>query len=613
MRVATMRIVTRPGETTSPMIEVRSVSRSFGQTRALEFVDLIVEAREVLALLGPNGAGKTTLVRVLTTLLRPEAGSATVAGFDVVKDAQRVRTVVGLTGQYTTIDPLLTGRENLEMVSELCHLARPIAKERSKQLIEEFELADIADRQARTYSGGMQRRLDLAVSLVARPPLLVLDEPTTGLDPRSRANVWSAVDQLVEGGTTVLLTTQYLEEADRLADRIALMDRGRVVATGTSDELKARLGSDVLDVQIPRGGNFEAAVATLSVIRPLNATDPERRRIALPAPDGIVTLRIALDRLDCAGIQVDDIGIRRPSLDDVFLAMTDAAPVAARSPDASRPSLADVQRAPSTTHEPGAAPEVPRAGRPRTAVRDTWVVTKRNLRRIRRTPRLLIVSSIQPILYVLMFRYVFGGSIRIPRLTYTDYLVPGTLVTAMLVGATTAVAIATDLSAGMVDRFRSLPMARGAVLAGRCVSDLLRCVLVVALVLTVGLCIGFRFHNGPLEAVGGLVLVLAAGFSFIWLYALIGLVVKDPETAQLTGFLMVVPLIFASSAFVRVQNMPGWLQVFARHQPVSVTVNLVRALCEGGPLVAGAWQSALWIVGMIAVCGWLAAHLYQRT
>jgi len=247
------------------------------------------------------------------------------------------------------------------------------------------------------------------------------------------------------------------------------------------------------------------------------------------------------------------------------------------------------------------------------AGRDIAVVTRRNLRRIRRTPRLLAVSSIQPILFVLLFRYVFGGSIHVPGVSYIDYLLPGIFVTTTLFGATTAVAMAADLAGGMIDRFRSLPMARSAVLAGRCIADLIRSVLVVALVLAVGTLIGFRFGNGALPAIAAIGLVLAFGFAFMWLYALVGLLVKDPETAQLAGFVPIFPFIFASSVFVPVQNMPGWLQAFARNQPVSVTVDTVRALALGGPVAHDAWQAGGWIAGFVVVFGWLAVAAYRRT
>jgi ABC transporter DrrB family efflux protein len=614
-------------------IEVQGISKSFGRTLALSDVSIRAQSGRILALLGPNGAGKTTLVRILTTLLQPDAGWAEVTGFDVVKDADSVRSVIGLTGQFAAVDLMLTGRENLEMVGDLCHLSRAQSKARAGELLDQLALADAAERLAKTYSGGMRRRLDLAASLIAKPPVLVLDEPTTGLDPRTRVDVWKAVQDLVADGTTVLLTTQYLEEADHLAHRIALMDRGRIVAEGTSKDLKAQLGGDVLEVQLESPEELGSALSALSGMADVRTIDAEDRRIALPAPDGVATLRTVLDQLDRAEIHVDDIGIRHPSLDDVFLSLTGrsatedrlGSPEPSEGEPASSIGVSAIEAAADRSNgvsgdavadqphqRPTPSSPATRRGPSSSAVRDTLVIVKRNLRRIRRTPRLLLVSSIQPVLFVLAFRYVFGGSLRIPHESYIDYLLPGAFVTGTLMGATTAVAMATDLAGGMVERFRSLPIARSAVLAGRCVADLMRSTLVVAIVLVVGLILGFRFHNEALPAVGAFALVLAAGFAFIWLYALIGLLVKDPESAQLAGLLAMMPFVFGSSAFVRVENMPGWMQVFARNQPVSVTVDAVRSMCEGGPIAPYLLGSIAWIVGLTVASGWLAVASYRR-
>jgi len=307
----------------SSMIEARGIEKSFGTTRALDGVEFAAEAGRVLALLGPNGAGKTTLVRILTTLLQPDSGSACVAGLDVVRDAVAVRSIIGLSGQFAAIDDLLTGRENLQMVGELYHLTRRDANNRAKGLLEQFGLGDAADRLAKTYSGGMRRRLDLAASLIARPPVLVLDEPTTGLDPRTRIDMWNAIDDLAVEGSTVLLTTQYLEDAERLAHHLVVIDHGRVIAEGTTDQLKDMLGGDVIELRVPEGTLFD------DVVRAVESTgdgamvlDRERKRITLPATEGSFTLRAVLQCLDDAGLEVHDIGIRRPSLDDVFLSLT---------------------------------------------------------------------------------------------------------------------------------------------------------------------------------------------------------------------------------------------------------------------------------------------------
>ena len=574
----------------------------------------------MLALLGPNGAGKTTLVRILTTLLAADTGSARVAGLDVVSDAAKVRSMIGLSGQFAAIDGLLTGRENLQMIAELYQLGRGEARRRSAAALEQFRLADAADRLAKTYSGGMRRRLDLAASLIARPPVLILDEPTTGLDPRTRIEVWELIEGLVADGTTVLLTTQYLDEADRLAHRIVVIDRGKVVAEGTADQLKRGLGGDVVEMHVARAQDFDQAVSAVTALGDgASVIDRERQRVTLPAEKGPATLREALDRLGAAGVALEDIGIRRPSLDDVFLALTEhsatdeAASAAPHDPVSPLPLPAAADGAGAcrslTPSEPlFVLPPSQRFA----ALGDIAVLTRRNLKRIARTPRLLAVSSIQPVMFVLLFRYVFGGAIHTPGGSYIDYLVPAILLQATLFGATTAVAMSTDLAGGMIDRFRSLPMARSAVLAGRALADMARSVSVVALVLVVSLLIGFGFHNGAAGALGALVLALAFGFAFIWLFALVGMLVKDPETAQLAGFLPIFPLIFASSAFVPVETMPSWLQGFANVQPVSVTISAIRALTEGGEVGHWLWQSLAWIAGLLLIVIPLAVRQYRK-
>jgi ABC-2 type transport system ATP-binding protein len=322
------------------MIEVKGVSKRFGPTVALANVDLTAETAKVLALLGPNGAGKTTLVRILTTLLLPDAGWAKVAGYDVVKQATQLRSVIGLAGQSAAVDEVLTGRENLELVGRLYHLTKSVRRQRAQDVLELFSLTDAGDRQVNTYSGGMRRRLDVGASLVARPPVLLLDEPTTGLDPRSRIDLWEFIESLVRDGTTVLLTTQYLEEADRLADKIVVLDVGRVIAEGTSDELKDRLGGDRLEIRVTDQARFEEAVVLMAGLDSGSTpqTDLTERRISIPTRKGPLALMTAARRFEDAGIALDDVSLRRPSLDDVFLAVTGhaAAVEAEAEPSANR-------------------------------------------------------------------------------------------------------------------------------------------------------------------------------------------------------------------------------------------------------------------------------------
>jgi ABC-2 type transport system ATP-binding protein len=321
----------------SGAITAEGLVKHYGKVRALDGLDLEVPQGTVLGVLGPNGAGKTTCVRILTTLLTPDAGSASVAGIDVVRHPEQVRRVIGLSGQYAAVDEYLTGFENLDMVGRLYHLGRQVARARARELLDRFDLVEAADRPVKTYSGGMRRRLDLASALVARPPVLFLDEPTTGLDPRSRLGLWDVIEALVGEGTTLLLTTQYLEEADRLADDIAVIDHGRVIAQGTADSLKAQVGGERVQVVVAEAAQLPAAVRALA---PLAVGEPvlteASRQVTVPVTGGARVLVAAVRALDTEGVHVLDIGLRRPTLDDVFLSLTGHAAESAE-PGARRP------------------------------------------------------------------------------------------------------------------------------------------------------------------------------------------------------------------------------------------------------------------------------------
>jgi ABC transporter DrrB family efflux protein len=607
----------------APAVGVEGVTKRFGATVALAGVDLEVAEGTVYGLLGPNGAGKTTLVRVLATLLTPDAGRAQVFGRDVVHEAAAVRELLGLTGQFAAVDEILTGRENLQMFGRLFDLSPVEARQRTSELLERFELADAADRPARTYSGGMRRRLDLASSLLTRPRILFLDEPTTGLDPRSRNEIWAIVRELVREGTTLLLTTQYLEEADQLADRIAVIDHGRVIAQGTGNELKDRVGGQILEVKLTSAARRDEA---LSVLARVGCGDPEPGerldQLTLPAPrDGLELVEDAAAALRAAGIGVSDLGLRRPTLDDVFLQLTGAPP----SENGGDPEASAAPGRPPTTTPSGRATD--RRERPslpfhrpslrglREAVTDASVVTGRNLRHFIRQPQLLIFSTIQPIMFVLLFAYVFGGAVRgsLHGVKYIDFLLPGIFVQSVAFRATqTAVGLSEDLERGVVDRFRSMPMTRSAVLIGRTVADLVRNVLIIGLMIVVGYAIGFRFHAGLLPALASVGIVSAFGFALSWIFAFVALTVRGAEAAQSAGFVVIFPLVFASSVFVPVSSMPHWLQAFAKVSPVTLTANTARSYALQGGVPSSLGGAAAWIAGLLIVFIPLCVWRYRR-
>ncbi len=633
-----------------PMILVEGLCKSFGAVKALAGIDFTVPAGTVMGILGPNGAGKTTLVRILSTLMSPDAGHAEVAGFDVVRESRALRSTIGLAGQNVAIDEHLTGFENLYLVGRLRQIGYREARREAGELLERFNLVDASGRTARTYSGGMRRRLDLAASLVGHPPVLFLDEPTTGLDPRARLELWEVIEGLVADGTTLLLTTQYLEEADRLASSIIVVDQGRIIAQGSPRELKATVGGEQIELSLASASDLDGAA---SILEQVSGAAPqvnvESRKIQVAAPRGSAMLVDALRRLDEVGIEPDDVSLRRPALDDVFLALTGH--VAEDAGGARSVELADDDGAgtgklvapgdagtenlagddgPGTETEPRkpriepqraerVAASAPAGLRHRArwitgTATDTRVVMWRNLLRYLRLPNLLVFTTVQPVMFVLLFDFVFGGVIKlVVHGPYIDYLMPGIFLQAVVFGSTqTGIGLAEDFSRGMVDRFRSLPMARVAVLTGRTMADTVRNIFVVALMTGVGAIVGFRIENGVLPALVVVVMAVVFGMAFSWISAVIGLITRDVEAAQAAGFVWILPLTFASSAFVPVKTMPGWLQAFSKADPVTVVVDAMRGLLLGGPVAVHMYESIAWVAGIVVVCVPVALRLYRR-
>ena len=454
---------------------------------------------QVLGLLGPNGAGKTTSVRILTTLLLPDGGSGEVLGIDVTKDPHRVRGSIGLAGQSATVDENLTGRENLKMIGRLTHMASADIAPRGQELLEHFALTDAADRVVRTYSGGMRRRLDLAGALMHRPPVLFLDEPTTGLDPQGRIELWGVIEDLTATGVTVLLTTQYLEEADYLADYIVVVDHGVVIAEGTASDLKSQLGATVIEVSLRNAEDAPIAAEKLAHIGAVAGGREgaarqcgARRRWSGDARHGPYPRR-GEARAHHARVARADARRRVPR---THRARRRATVRERRRGHGHRPQA--TKEGPMTTiaTSPDAtAALAPKVGRPH-VIGDAMVIAWRNLVNIRRNPQLLVFATIQPVIFILNFRYVFGGAINAQSLggiAYVNYLMPGIFVQTVVFGAlTTAVGLAGDLHLGIIERFKSLPIARSAVLTGRTAADLVRNFFVMILMCIVGFAVGWR-------------------------------------------------------------------------------------------------------------------------
>ncbi len=656
-------------------VSVDGLGKSFGRTVAVQDVSFQARRGAVLGVLGPNGAGKTTTVRMLATLTVPDWGRATIDGFDVVRDATEVRRVISLTGQYASVDQHLTGRENLRLVLRLHHIAPAAARRRADELLGQFELEHAADRTVRTYSGGMRRRLDLAASVANRPSVLFLDEPTTGLDPTSRVRMWGAVRDLVGEGTTVILTTQYLEEADQLCDDLVVVDHGTVVARGTPDELKSAVGGDAIEIVVARTQAVRRAVAVVERSTKVSASvDEATGRIVVPVGDDAAPLLAVLVRgLADAGVALSGIGLRRPSLDEVFMAITghhagdgtgdspgeaaveDGAggrsarvaggrsasvasggsaslPVQARSMVvAGSRGLAAAGPGPLVAMalaDAGLAAGVAGAGRGRPGgvrsvtdaahrlVTDWTMVAWRNTVRFVRQPLAVVSMVLQPVMFVAMFRYVFGGALAlaVPGGHFVSFLLPGIVAQTMAFAAmSTAIGLAEDIGSGMVDRLRSLPVVRSAVLVGRLLTDFLQSVVVVGVIVGVGVAVGFRFVNGLGPALGMVAVALGFGLVSSSATAYLGIRTRSPELAMTIGLTLLFPVCFVSGAFVPLATLPGWLQPVARANPVTVVVEAMRALALGGPVGLRTVEAVAWMVAIAAFFVPLAIRAYRNS
>ena len=583
----------------SPVIEARDLRKRFGCVQALDGLDLVAESGEVTALLGPNGAGKTTFVSAVATLLAPDDGVLRVAGVDVAAEPRAVRRVIGLAGQSASIEPAMTGTENLRWVARLFGLDGRAARRAALEVLERIGLVEAGDRLVRTYSGGMRRRLDLGASLVGRPQLLLLDEPTTGLDPRSRIELWNTIRALVADGTDVLLTTQYLEEADQLAHHVVIVDHGHVIAAGAPDELKVLAGRDVIEVRPHRAADLPAVEEVLAAVgAETSRPDLAKQRASAAVDRGPELMAVVLRLLDERTIPIDDIGLRRPTLDDVFLTLT-GQPAAPGTNGSHRTT---------TTPEPllarrisvaslGTAPEhaAPVGPRPSGAALPaaTCESARRTVLKYLRTPQLLVLLPIQCGLFLFIFRYIFGGAIATgSTVAYVDFIATGFIVTVILWSAMyTPAGVAEDAASGVHDRLRSLPIPPTAVMAGWSLADTALGCWTILTTTALALAFGFRTHgDAPAVLLAGALLV-AAAYAFSWVFISLGLVAGNAQAAQGMATLIVVPFSFVSNAFVPTDALPDWMQPVASHQPVTVIINAVRCLTLGGTDAAGVGNS----------------------
>ena len=615
--IATLARAGSPAIVAEGLVKIYKTRKS--EVRALDGVDLVVDEGTVLGLLGPNGAGKTTTVRILATLLRADAGRATVAGYDVRTQADAIRRVIGLSGQYAAVDENLTGRENLWLFGRLYHLASREARRRADELLEQFELTDAADRVVKTYSGGMRRRLDLGAALIGHPRLLILDEPTTGLDPRSRIGMWDVIRGLVKEGTTLLLTTQYLEEADELADTIAVVDHGKIIARGTADELKSQLGGERIEVIVHRRDDLGAGHRHPRRLRQrggrarrahARAHRPRRgrREGARPGP-ARARRRRDRDRR------------HRPSPADARRRV----PRADRARRGSRRTTQD-DDARDERREGGmtatAQPTAPgRRERIASATTDSLLIGWRNLKRIPRIPELAIFAILQSIMFVLLFAFVFGGAIVIPGGgDYKSFLMPGIFAqTIVFAAGTTAIGMTDDVAKGIVDRFRSLPIAHSAVLTGRTFADVIYNAGILFVLMATGFVIGWRVDTGIGSLIAGFGLLLLFAYAMVWLGVFLGLNVPTVEVGQQVIFTVLFPITFISTAFVPLAALPTFLQPIAEWNPTSTLTNSLRQLW-GNPNPSGGTSLATtepilvtlaWVVIFIAVFGPLGVRKFR--
>lgn len=557
-------------------IEARGIRKSFGKKEVLNGIDLNIKKGSIHAILGPNGSGKTTLIRILSTILKADSGYIKVSDYTADTQPDKIRECISLTGQNASIDEELTGYENLFLFARLLGYRQSEARGRANELLTAFELKDASNRLVKTYSGGMRRKLDIASSIVRISEILFLDEPTTGLDPRSRTGLWSVIKNLAGKGSTILLTTQYLEEAEQLADKITVIDDGRVISEGTTNELKASVGTNMLHVHL-NGVEKKHLESVLHGIETSRAqADFENRKLYFPVVGQDQAISI-LEKLNKNGIEITGFNLSRPDLNEVFLSLTGK--VKENKED-------DSSSSDETIINSGASTKILEHSKP--FKRSGWLSNKlmfgwRNLIKIKHIPEQFMDVLITPIMFTFMFTYIFGGALAGSTNAYLQFFIPGILVQTLTFNAMYAgININNDVSKGIFERFRSMPIWLPAPLTGIFIGDFFRHLISAVLVLIFGYVLGFRADAGLAAMLLSFLIMVFFAFSISWVFIIMGLTMRSTSAVMSFGWLILMPLVFMSNIFADPSTMPRWLQTFISYNPLAWQVDAVRGLLSGG-------------------------------
>ena len=558
-------------------IEASGIRKSFGKKVVLDGIDLKIEKGSIHAILGPNGSGKTTLIKILSTLLKADDGHITLASYNVSEQPAKVRECISLTGQNASVDEELTGFENLFLIARLMGFKPGEARQRAHELLQAFDLKEASGRLVKAYSGGMRRRLDIAASIVKITDIAFLDEPTTGLDPRGRNALWNIIRNLAKKGTTILLTTQYLDEAEQLADKITVINHGKVISEGTTNELKASVGNNLLHVHLDgvNQSKMDEVLKEIELTSGLFIQDQKKLSFHVTGQKQAITI---LGELEKIKVPIAAFNLSRPDLNEVFLSLTGDQ----RSSDSGEdnPEIA-------ADYSPDDLSSTKILDHARPAQQSGFLSNKfmfgwRNLIKIKHIPEQFVDALITPIMFTFMFTYIFGGALAGSTKSYLQFFIPGILVQTMAFNSMYAgININNDISKGIFDRFRSMPIWLPAPLSGIIIGDFFRHLISGSLVLIFAFILGFRTDAGIPAIAGSFLIIILFAISLSWFFIIMGLTMRSVSAVMSFGWIILMPLVFMSNIFADPSTMPGWLQSFIKYNPLAWQVEAVRGLLAG--------------------------------